>query len=135
MIDVAFLAVLASVVVGFGWLLRRKHLQRMAAGPAANPVGIPGMARLPAGEGRWRMGRVCGGPEAVRWVPERGHPVDLSGARATGVRTPSVREAMVINPGSRILTCAYAGGAAEIAVMALDLRELQESVPPAPEGA
>ncbi|MFJ7204008.1 hypothetical protein ACIQWR_10805 [Streptomyces sp. NPDC098789] len=130
MIEFAFFAIVAG---GAGWLLRRKHLQRVAAGPDTAPVGIPGMARLPAGRGRWRMGRVCGGPGAARWVPERGEPVALDGARATGVRTPSVREAMVINPGSRIVSCVYAGGSADIAVMALDLAELRACVPQAPE--
>ncbi|MER5731858.1 hypothetical protein ABT084_26570 [Streptomyces sp. NPDC002138] len=133
MIEFVFMTLVAG---GIGWLLRRKHLRRLAAaGPDAAPVGIPGMARLPAGEGRWRMGRVCGGPGAVRWVPARGEPVELTGVRSTGVRAPSVREGMTINPGSRILSCVYADGTADIAVMALDLAELRESVPHAPEPA
>lgn len=121
-------AVLAAA--GAGRLLRRKHLARTAADPVP---GIPCMARRPAGAGRWRAGRVYadqGG--GARWVPERGEPLALTAARATGVRAPSVKEALAINPGSRIVTCTYEGdgephvdaGAVEIAVMPLDLREL-----------
>ncbi|MFD3700294.1 hypothetical protein ACFWUZ_29915 [Streptomyces sp. NPDC058646] len=122
-------AVLAAA--GAGWLLRRKHLRRTAAGPVP---GIPGMART--GRGRWRPGRVYAEAGEARWVPERGEPVALPGARATGVRMPTVREGIVINPGSRIVTCAYGDGAAmEIAVMPLDVRELLEAVPQAEQDA
>ncbi|WP_328925449.1 hypothetical protein OG429_12880 [Streptomyces sp. NBC_00190] len=124
-------AVLAAA--GAGWLLRRKHLARTAAGPVP---GIPGMAREPAGEGRWRPGRVYAGPGAARWVPQRGEPVPLPGGRATAVRAPSVKEGMSINPGSRIVTCAYGGGGSiEIAVMALDLRELLDAIKQTPDEA
>ncbi|WP_330334081.1 hypothetical protein OHS33_32990 [Streptomyces sp. NBC_00536] len=132
MIEFVFIALAAG---GAGWLVRRRHLQRVTAASDTAPVGIPGMARLPAGHGRWRMGRVYGGPEAVRWVPARGEPAPLTGARSTGVRPPSVREGMVINPGSRILSCTYADGTADIAVMALDLAELHTLIPHAPEAA
>uniref|UniRef100_A0AAU2JNY7 DUF2550 domain-containing protein n=1 Tax=Streptomyces sp. NBC_00049 TaxID=2903617 RepID=A0AAU2JNY7_9ACTN len=112
---------------GAGWLLRRKHLSRVATGPVP---GIPGMARQPAGQGRWRPGRLYAEQGAARWIPERGRPVPLPGARATGMRAPSVREAMSINPGSRIVTCSYEdGGSIEIAVMALDVREFLDAVP------
>ncbi|MFE2311520.1 hypothetical protein [Streptomyces sp. NPDC059411] len=112
-----------------GWLLRRKHLRRVAAGPAA---GIPCMARQPAGQGRWRSGRVYADPGAARWEPGRGEPVLLTGGRATGVRAPSVKEGISINPGSRIVTSTYEGagaGGIEIAVMPLDLRELFDLLP------
>lgn len=52
MIEYVFLAAGAA---GAAWLVRRKHLARTATGPVP---GIPGMARRPAGEGRWRAGRV-----------------------------------------------------------------------------
>ncbi|MEU9147418.1 hypothetical protein [Streptomyces sp. NPDC048349] len=121
-------AVLAAA--GAGWLLRRKHLARTAAGPVA---GIPCMARRPAGGGRWRLGRVYAGQEAARWVPRRGEPEPLPGGRATGVRAPSVKEGLSINPGSRIVSCAYGdGGSIEIAVMPLDLRELLAALEQAP---
>ncbi|MFD3723318.1 hypothetical protein [Streptomyces sp. NPDC058674] len=114
---------------GAGWLLRRRHLRRVAAGPVP---GIPCMARQPAGAGRWRPGRVYADVGTARWVPGRGPAVPLPGGRATGVRVPSVREGLSINPGSRIVTCAYEdGGTIEIAVMALDLRELLTAVPEA----
>lgn len=121
-------AVLAAA--GAGWLLRRKHLRRTAAGPVP---GIPGMARQPAGTGRWRPGRVHADGGAARWIPVRGEPAPLPHGRATAVRAPSVKEAMSINPGSRIVTCTYGdggdGGTIEIAVMALDLHELLEAIP------
>ncbi|MET9607098.1 hypothetical protein ABZZ17_18770 [Streptomyces sp. NPDC006512] len=120
--------VLAVVAAGTGWLVRRKHRERQAAG---SPDGIPCMARYPAGEGRWRSGRVyAGGGGGSRWEPRRGGAVELSGARSTGVRVPTVREGISINPGSRIVACALAdGGEIEIAVMPLDVRELLEVVP------
>ncbi|TDU78438.1 hypothetical protein [Streptomyces sp. KS 21] len=128
---IEFLA-LAAAAAGVGWLVRRRHRQRVAAG---SPEGIPCMARHPAGAGRWRMGRVFPGPGGARWVPRRGEPVPLPAGRATGVRAPSVKEGMSINPGSRIVTCTYGtgerAGSIEIAVMPLDLRELLEAVPQA----
>ncbi|MFB7051765.1 hypothetical protein [Streptomyces vinaceus] len=110
----------------------RKRSERIAAG---TPDGIPCMARHPAGAGRWRVGRVLTGPGGVRWEPRRGEPVPLPGGRATGVRPPSVKEGISINPGSRIVTCVYGsgepGGTIDIAVMPFDLRELLEAVPQA----
>ncbi|MCX5197022.1 hypothetical protein OOK31_24520 [Streptomyces sp. NBC_00249] len=125
MIEFALFALLAAAT---GWLVRRKHRQRLAAG---SPQGIPGMARCPAGSGRWRPGRLYADQGAPRWQPGRGPAVPLEGARATGVRVPTVREGISINPGSRIVTCALPrdGGAVEIAVMPLDLRPLLEAVP------
>lgn len=121
------MAVLAAA--GAGWLLRRKHRARTAAGPVP---GIPCMVRHPAGEGRWRAGKVYADQGVARWVPRRGEPVPLPGGRATGLRVPSVREGIAINPGSRIVTCAYEGGGSiEIAVMPLDVRELLAAVPQA----
>lgn len=94
------------------------------------------MVRIPAGEGRWRAGRVYAEEGVARWVPERGEAVVLPGGRATGVRVPSVKEGISINPGSRIVTCAYdGGGSIEIAVMPLDVRELLEAVPQAEDTA
>ncbi|MEU9237773.1 hypothetical protein [Streptomyces subrutilus] len=120
------IVVVVLAAAGAGWLLRRKHLARTAAGPVP---GIPCMARQPAGQGRWRPGRVYADEAAARWVPQRGEPVLLPGGRATGVRAPSVKEGMSINPGSRIVSCAYDdGGTMEIAVMPLDLRELLAAV-------
>ncbi|MFK0045581.1 hypothetical protein ACIQU4_15910 [Streptomyces sp. NPDC090741] len=126
--------------------LRRKRRERRERIAAGTPDGIPCMARHPAGAGRWRMGRVFTGPGGARWVPRRGEPVPLPGGQATGVRAPSVREGISINPGSRIVACTYGpagtgeagetGGAGadagtiEIAVMPLDLRELLAAVPP-----
>ncbi|MEU3408751.1 hypothetical protein ABZ766_33055 [Streptomyces sp. NPDC006670] len=126
MIEFLFFALVAA---GTGWLLRRKHRQRVAAGPSA---GVPGMARRPAGEGRWRPGRVSSDGGAPRWQPGRGPAVLLAGAREGSVRAPSVREGLVINPGSRIVACAAADGGpdVEIAVMPPDLPELLAAVPP-----
>ncbi|MEU6891960.1 hypothetical protein ABZ934_09170 [Streptomyces sp. NPDC046557] len=124
-----FLAVVAVVAALIGRQVRRVQRRRAAAGP---PAGIPCMARHPAGGGRWRPGRVYVDQGAARWLPRRGPAVDLTDARATAVRPPSVREGLSINPGSRIATCALpTGPAVEIAVMALDLRELLAAVPEA----
>ncbi|MCJ0867894.1 hypothetical protein [Streptomyces sp. AP-93] len=129
--------VLAGAAAAAGWLMRRKHLRRQAVGPVP---GIPCMARQPAGTGRWRSGRVYADQGAARWVPGRGEPVTLTGARATGVRAPSVKEGISINPGSRIVTVEFAGdergasGGMEIAVMPLDLRELLAAVEQADGG-
>lgn len=128
-VNVIEIVVVVLGAAGAGWLLRRKHLARVAAGPVA---GIPGMARRPAGEGRWRAGRLYAdqGEGAARWVPARGEPLPLPGGRATGVRAPSVKEGISINPGSRIVACAYEGGGSmEIAVMPMDLRELLVALP------
>ncbi|MFJ3514665.1 MULTISPECIES: hypothetical protein [unclassified Streptomyces] len=123
------IVVVVLAAAGAGWLLRRKHRERTAAGPVP---GIPCMVRIPAGQGRWRPGRVHGEQGAARWVPQRGEPVELPGGRATGVRVPSVKEGISINPSSRIVTCSYEGGGSiEIAVMPLDVRELLEAVPQA----
>ncbi|MFE2252070.1 hypothetical protein ACFXC2_35885, partial [Streptomyces lavendulae] len=54
------------VAAAAGLLLRRKHRRRQAAGP---PAGIPCMARRPAGEGRWRPGRVHADGAGPRWEP------------------------------------------------------------------
>lgn len=122
----------AGVAAATGWLMRRKHRRRQAGGPVP---GIPGMARRPAGTGRWRSGRVYADQGAARWVPGRGEPVPLTGARAIGVRVPSVREGISINPGSRIVTVELGGEGGEggegieIAVMPLDLRELLAALP------
>lgn len=124
MIEYVFLA---GGIAGAGWLVRRKHLARVAAGPVP---GIPGMARIPAGRGRWRPGRLYAEEGVARWVPGRGASVPLPGGRATGLRVPSVKEGLSINPGSRIVTCTYEGGGSiEIAVMPLDVRELLAAVP------
>ncbi|MFJ9943622.1 hypothetical protein [Streptomyces erythrochromogenes] len=120
---------LAGGVVGVGWLVRRKHRARSAAAPVP---GIPGMARQPAGAGRWRPGRLYADGGGARWVPERGAAVELPGGRATGLRVPSIKEGISINPGSRIVACTYEGGGSiEIAVMPLDVRELLEALPQA----
>jgi hypothetical protein len=119
-------AALAGAVAA-GWFLRRHRARRPAAGPAA---GIPCMVRLPAGQGRWRSGRVYAAPDAPRFEPRRGAPVPLGPAREEQVRPPSVREGMSINPGSRIVPCATTDGGPdiEIAVMPLDLRELLDGL-------
>ncbi|MFI9061692.1 hypothetical protein ACIGQE_07445 [Streptomyces sp. NPDC053429] len=126
MLGFLFLAVVAAVT---GWLVRRVQRRRAAAGV---PAGLPCMARHPAGRGRWRSGRVYVDQGAARWLPRRGPAVGLAGARTTGVRPPSVREGLSINPASRIVACTPAAGPAiEIAVMPLDLRELLAAVPQA----
>lgn len=99
---------------------RRARARDSRHGPAS---GRPGP--LEAGTGVRRGGR---GPLG----PPRGAALPLPGARATGLRVPSIKEGISINPGSRIVTCTYEGGGSiEIAVMPLDVRELLEAVPQA----
>ncbi|MFF5448498.1 hypothetical protein [Streptomyces sp. NPDC012888] len=137
MIELAFLSLLAVAAAFVFRLFRREHRRRAAAGPVP---GIPCMLRRPAGEGRWRAGRITAGaegepPGTVRWTPSRGTPVPLPGLVHTQIRVPTVREGMAINPGSRIVRCEDPTGpetaALEIAVMPLDLAELLRLVPPA----
>ncbi|MEU2241311.1 hypothetical protein ABZ572_18130 [Streptomyces sp. NPDC018338] len=120
MIELAFLAALAALV---GWLVNRKRQQRSTAIAAGEVAGVPCMLKWAAQGSRWRAGRLLIGAGPPAWKPSRGKaevtlPADL---RRTGTRSPSVREGMSINPGSRIVECASSGEAVLIAVMPEDL--------------
>ncbi|MFJ3652367.1 hypothetical protein ACIPPR_03625 [Streptomyces nigra] len=60
------------------------------------------------------------GPATMTWEPrtKAGAPVSLpAGLRQVSLRSPSLREAMKINGGSRIVECTSSEGAVLIAVM------------------
>ncbi|WP_424217485.1 hypothetical protein ACN20G_35560 (plasmid) [Streptomyces sp. BI20] len=123
-----------ALLVVLGRLLVRDRARRTAL----LPTGVPGMARRPAGTGRWRPGLVAPGPDgALRWIPDRGPATDLPPQVHWDPRTPTVREGITINPGSRVLRCAPAADPTteqwELAVMPLDLRALTTLIPPKPD--
>ncbi|MFE9045855.1 hypothetical protein ACFYOG_33770 [Streptomyces sp. NPDC007818] len=120
MIELTIGVVAAACV---GWLLRRKQKQRSAAAAAGEPVGLPCMLKWSAQGSRWKPGRLLTGADRLLWQPSWGRrsvalPADL---RQAGVRSPSTREGMVINPGSRIVTCDSSDGEVLIAVMPPEL--------------
>lgn len=121
MIDIV-LSVGAAVLVG--WLVRRKRRRRADAVAGGESVGVPCMVRWPGRRARWKAGRlVVGGVGPLVWKPAFGsREVALPGGlRRAGVRTPSLREAVSINPGSRIVRCVSSDGEILIAVMPEDL--------------
>ncbi|MEV8544877.1 hypothetical protein [Streptomyces sp. NPDC051572] len=120
---VATLVVL--VLGGFvtDWVRRRVGLRRATAsgrGPLC-------MLKWPEREGRWWPGRLSKGPDGLlTWTPApRGREVVLPAAlRRTGTRKPFWREAVAVNPGSRILEYQAAGEALLIAVLPDDVEAL-----------
>ncbi|MFI8823862.1 hypothetical protein [Streptomyces sp. NPDC053431] len=121
MIDIAFFAVLAALVA---WLVGRKRRQRSTATAAGEPAGVPCMLKWSAQGSRWRAGRLrTGGADPLVWKPSFGkREVALpAGLRRTEVRSPSLREAVAINPQSRIVACESSEGELLIAVMPEDL--------------
>ncbi|MFI9293188.1 hypothetical protein [Streptomyces gardneri] len=125
MIELLFFAAVAALV---GWLMERKRRQRstaaaVAAVAAGEAAGVPCMVKWSALGSRWRAGRLVIGAGPPVWRASWGRrelalPSDL---RRTGVRSPSAREGMSINPGSRILEYASSGGVVLVAVMPDDL--------------
>ncbi|MDQ0785273.1 MULTISPECIES: hypothetical protein [unclassified Streptomyces] len=121
MIECAFLAVVAALV---GWLMRRKRRQRSDTVAAGESAGVPCMLKWAAQSARWRAGRLLVGHSGpLVWTPSFGkrETVLPAGLRRAEVRTPSVREALAINPGSRIVRCESSDGDILIAVMPDDL--------------
>ena len=81
------------------------------------------MLKRSTGGRRWRPGRLLIGAGPLVWQASWGGrksalPADL---HRTGVRGPSVREALGINPRSRIVECEAADGIILIAVMPEEL--------------
>ncbi|WP_315904329.1 hypothetical protein [Streptomyces sp. ASQP_92] len=81
------------------------------------------MLRWSAQGSRWKAGRLLIGAGALAWKPSLGKqetvlPADLCQA---GVRSPSLREAVAVNPGSRIVECDSSDGEVLIAVMPPEL--------------
>ncbi|MFD6416082.1 hypothetical protein [Streptomyces sp. NPDC060194] len=128
---VILVVVLAVAALAVG-AIRRRAAERAGAALEPGPVGIPCMLRREAEGTRWRAGTLLPGTP-VRWqpTPARGRPpVDLpADLRRTGVRSPSVREGISINPGSTIVECGSDEGAVLIAVMPLDHAAVRRSLP------
>jgi hypothetical protein len=118
-------ALVALVLVGFltDWIRRRVGLRR-AVTSGRGPLC---MLKWPERNGRWRPGRLSKGADGLlTWTPApRGPEVALpAGLRRTGTRKPIWREAVAVNPGSRILEYQAAGEALWIAVLPDDLDAL-----------
>ncbi|MCB5164188.1 hypothetical protein LG634_04970 [Streptomyces bambusae] len=120
-----------------GFLRRSLGRPAAQAAPAA-PPGVHCMLRRTALARRWRPGRLLTGAVPLGWAPSFGRgslqtlPADL---RRTGVRGPTVREGMSVNPGSRIVECGSAEGPVLIAVMPGDLAAVLAAVPEAAPAA
>lgn len=96
----------------------------MAAG---EPAGVPCMLKWPARATRWRPGRlVTGGAGPLVWKPSWGKQEAAlpAGLRRTGMRSPSLREAVALNPRSRIVECGSSDGEVLIAVMPEELEHV-----------
>ncbi|MER8042533.1 hypothetical protein [Streptomyces sp. NPDC094032] len=128
------LVVLVAVVVLVGWLVVRKQKQRSAAIASGEEAGVPCMLKWPAQGARWKAGRLLiggGSGGSLVWQPSSGKqevplPTDL---RRTGLRPPTMREGMTINPSSRIVECqSSSDGDILIAVMPLDLPHLTNAL-------
>ncbi|MFJ3581722.1 hypothetical protein ACIPPS_05720 [Streptomyces sp. NPDC090127] len=81
------------------------------------------MLKWPTQGSRWRAGHLLIGDGPLVWKPSFGKreavlPADLCQA---GVRSPSLRETVAVNPGSRIVECDSSVGEVLIAVMPLEL--------------
>ncbi|MEU9731423.1 hypothetical protein [Streptomyces sp. NPDC048002] len=88
------------------------------------------MLKWSAQGSRWKAGRLQVGAGPLTWKASFGRqaaalPTDL---RRTGVRPPSVREAMGVNPGARIVECESHDGVVLIAVMPEDLRHVIDAL-------
>ncbi|WP_346346101.1 hypothetical protein [Streptomyces sp. SID5789] len=106
------------------WVFRRRVKQRADSAAQGDVIKIPCLLRHPSVEGRWLRGRLVTGPSGTAWEPrtKAGAAVSLpEGLRQVGVRSPSWREALKINGGSRIVECSSLEGALLVAVMPNEL--------------
>ncbi|MGH1553862.1 hypothetical protein ACRAWF_23420 [Streptomyces sp. L7] len=104
-------------------ITRRVRLRR-AVTSGRGPVC---MLKWPERDDRWRPGRLSKGADGpLMWTPApRGPEVTLPAElRRTGTRKPFWREAVAVNPRSRILEYQAAGEALLIAVLPDDLDAL-----------
>ncbi|MGW7358568.1 hypothetical protein ACWGI0_18545 [Streptomyces sp. NPDC054802] len=120
MVELVLLGALASLI---GWLVHRKQRQRSSAPAPADEAGIACMIKGGPGGTRWRPGRLLVGAGPLAWKASwGGRTVVLpAGLRRTGLRPPSMREAMGLNPRSRIIECEAGGETVLIAVMPEEL--------------
>lgn len=106
------------------WLFRRKVKQRADSAAQGNVIKVPCLLRHPSLEGRWLRGRLLIDPSGMAWEPrtKAGAAVSLpEGLRRVSVRSPSLREAVKINGGSRIVECTSPEGTLLVAVMPNEL--------------
>ncbi|MGW8745861.1 hypothetical protein [Streptomyces sp. NPDC055794] len=117
--------VAALAVAGVtAWAFRRRVKQRADSAAQGDVIKIPCLLRHPSIEGRWLRGRLVTGPSGMAWEPrtKAGAAVALpEGLRQVSVRSPSWREALKINGGSRIVECSSPEGALLVAVMPNEL--------------
>ncbi|MFJ2738494.1 hypothetical protein ACIO3O_02390 [Streptomyces sp. NPDC087440] len=118
------LAVVLAAAGLTAWLFRRKVKQRADSAAQGNAIKVPCLLRHPSLEGRWLRGRLLIGPSGMVWEPrtKAGAAVSLpKGLRRVSVRSPSLREAVKINGGSRIVECTSPEGALFVAMMPNEL--------------
>ncbi|MFG3111454.1 AbrB/MazE/SpoVT family DNA-binding domain-containing protein [Streptomyces tendae] len=125
MIELVLGAVAAALV---GWLMRRKRQQRSTAIAAGEQTGVPCLLKWPAQGSRWRAGRVLIGAGPLVWKPSFGKQEAAlpAGLRRTGMRSPSLREAVSLNPRSRIVECESSDG--EVVLIAVVPEELDHVI-------
>ncbi|WP_078968532.1 MULTISPECIES: hypothetical protein [unclassified Streptomyces] len=128
MIDVLTALAAGALVT---WLIRRKVRQRAEDAGRGDEIGVPCMLRHPAREGRWLRGRMLIGPAGMTWEAgsRAGAAVSLPAElRRVGLRVPSLREAITINGGSRIVECASPEGTVLIAVMPYEVEHVLKAL-------
>ncbi|WP_229859666.1 hypothetical protein [Streptomyces poonensis] len=120
--------VIALVAAGLvGWLFHRKAKQRADSAAQGDVIEVPCLLMHPSVAGRWLRGRMVIGPSTTAWKPRTraGAAVSLpAGLRQVSVRSPSLREAVRINGGSRIVECTSSEGAVLVAVMPNELEHV-----------
>ncbi|GAA2324609.1 hypothetical protein OKJ48_01115 [Streptomyces kunmingensis] len=106
------------------WLMGRRAKQRAVSAAQGHVIKVPCLLRHPSLEGRWLRGRLVIGASGMTWEARTraGTAVSLpDGLRQVGVRSPSLREAVKINGGSRVVECTSAEGDLLVAVMPNEL--------------
>ncbi|MEW2634545.1 hypothetical protein AB0903_23625 [Streptomyces sp. NPDC048389] len=127
MVELVLFGALASLV---GWLVHRKQRQRSSAATAKDETGIACMVKGGPGGARWRPGRLLTGAGPLAWKASwGGRTVVLpTGLRRTGLRPPSMREALGLNPRARIIECAAGDEVVLIAVMPEELEPVVKAL-------
>ncbi|MFE2315629.1 hypothetical protein ACFXC8_21165 [Streptomyces sp. NPDC059441] len=106
------------------WPFRREAKQRAGSAAQGDLIKVPCLLRHPPLEGRWLRGRLLIGPSGMAREPriKAGAALSLPDElRQISVRSPSLREAVKINGGSRIVECTSSEGALLVAVMPNEL--------------
>ncbi|WP_228081963.1 hypothetical protein [Streptomyces profundus] len=126
--------VVACVAAGLtAWLFRRKAKRRAAGAAHGDAITFACLLRHPSRGKRWLRGRMLIGPTTMAWEPrtKAGAGTALpAGLRQVGVRSPTMREAIRINGGSRVVVCASPQGEVLLAVMPTELPRLLTALTP-----